>query len=212
MNKYMLNKILGLDEDAFFDLAIIVPMKSIYNAAIKVFEPAIINKKCLFENAIYFGEENVNTILICSPQGPAIKDVLYCLHNKVKNFYFVGWCGAVASRLQIGDIVRVRESVRGERRYKKDKRNITFENVKNYTADCFYEENILLPFLEENLCDVVDMETYYLFEVAEKEGMEIEILLVISDLIIDKPFYFITDKEYEKIIKSSLWAIGTILV
>ena len=66
--------------------------------------------------------------------------------------------------------------------------------------------------MEENLCDVVDMETYYLFEVAEKEGMEIEILLVISDLIIDKPFYFVTDKEYEKIIKSSLWAIGTILV
>lgn len=144
-------------------------------------------------------EINSNLVtLLKVPLSSHIKDCLEALDPKsIKKIILLGFCGGLNSQLKIGKIVIPKTAI-----FQKFKSKTLFklkENLNIITIPQIILKSQVLQKLYRNKINLLDMETFFLYEWGDKNNILTISILIISDQPIFYPFFLCNKKEFKKI-------------
>jgi len=180
-------------------LVILTPISKIYKK-IKTQYPLIEKSKGWWQRAKVCIDSAPVTILKI-PQGSCIKDCLKTFdYKKIKKVIFLGFCGSLSQNIKIGEIVTPKTAIfrnfevvlriQLEKKYR-------IETVSSIILDQVYFKKLL-----ENKINLLDMETYFLYDWGEKHNVKVISILIVTDQPISLPFFLCKRKELKIINKS----------
>lgn len=200
--KNMFNSLFGVDPDQIKETCVLVPFvtKEIVNE-FKI--------KKLSKGVVYATANNDHFSLVYTKMGSTFLGdaVLHLEKTKCKNIILFGSCCVAKnnSKLKIGDLVVVKESIVQDsfvnvlenkdpiNKYYSDRKLLKYldsiHNVLCLSVGSIKLEQRYLKFINDDLVDVIDLETGALYAAAKKIGKKALSILYITDSIDKNPYY-----------------------
>ncbi|WP_167374983.1 purine-nucleoside phosphorylase [Prosthecochloris sp. GSB1] len=172
-------------------VVVFTPIRSLFSA---ILPNDLANSSSGWWEAKYSSVLNVSVVL--TPQASPIVDLLACLEPGT-NVILVGIAGALRD-LDIGDIVEVSSShVCGTKFFSSLDLKSSFKKASIATVSSLAETESRINELR-GICNCADMETGILFSLSGEYHLKAASLQVISDSVLNQPFYNTGEDAYEK--------------
>lgn len=184
------------------DRVIITPLSFLYNSLFKDYKTNNETRGWWNSKDIEVDGNSISVLKI--PQGYSIVDAVLSLDNPEK-IIFMGYAGGNSEKVKVGSIVYPISAIRGNEA-------VTLPESKLITvpdsihkgslihADTFLEQDnkFINRIIKEGISSV-DMETFLLYSISEKNNYGSHSFVIVSDLIDKKPFYKISSEDIEQI-------------
>lgn len=192
-----------------FDLVIMTPLKSTFEALIIQLGVTKIYDKCFFKNGL-INYKDKKILIVMSPQGIASKDIVELFSDT--NILFFGLAGSLDLKYEIGEFFEVDKAV-----YNSKIIDLSVSN-KLKKVRCGYSPCLIGELADEycdkarkNKCNVVDMEIAVCAETAKKKNNRFLAFVLISDMPHKVNFWEVTKELQKKISKERKNAIKKII-
>ncbi len=177
---------------------ILTPINKIYEK-IKAHYPLIEETKGWWKRTKIKVNSNPVTILKV-PLGSHIKDCFEIfVPSRIRKIILLGFCGALNQNLQVGEVVIPKTAV-----LEKLKINSLVKLEIKYkiatTSQMILGSKFLKKFQDDKI-DIIDMETYYLYEWGRKKNIPVISILLVTDKPFSLPFFDCSQPELLKIRK-----------
>lgn len=146
------------------------------------------------------GYLNQNTVIVGCPTGKYAGDSVYYA-PKVRNILFLGLCGSCNPGIRVGDLFSAESAQLGDDIIQASNVINEFKKGRIYQVETLHEEEdeSFAATLKDNGIDCVDMETYSIFKLARTKAQNFGSLYIVSDNLVNKPFYQLDNQDLIKI-------------
>lgn len=180
---------------------IITPVTTIYNQFKQDFQSE-------YKGWWMTGYIDERTAIVKSPIGEHSEDCVY-FAPKMRSILLLGLCGSCNPYIKIGDLFTAestqRESDIVQAGYVYD--DVNYGKIYQVKTLHEQEDPRFIKTMRSIDVDCIDMETFSIFSLAKQRSCSFGSLYVVTDNLINRPFYSINDDENEKI-KQSISDLG----
>jgi|SRR3989344_1617419 len=174
---------------------IIIPIRPIYN----LFKKRNIREYKGWWNNFYLKK---NTLVVNAPIGAHIEDTVYYLPDIVKEVLLIGYCGSISRSINVGAVVSCIYASDGKDIIKSKSILPKSEKVRVLQVSSLSKQTPSFLLRSRKKYDCLDMETYTVFKICNKKGINASAFYIVTDDL-EKPFFDVDKKDLNNIHVSS---------